>query len=248
MSHTMKATSLLALSAALTLGVASAARHAQAPLTANQAGPTTVTFWGDWGGEGQKQFEEMAARFNASQNKYKVQYVLQQDMITKFLTSQASGTAPDIMFWDRWRTALYAPKGVLQPINAFMAKDKVHTSGFYQQAINELSWKGNVYGLPLTVDARALFYNKKLLAAAGVKPPTNWNELEQAAIKLTKRDANGKLLVAGMALDDVGLFSMYLQQAGGRMVTSDGSKTAFNSPAGLAVLNFWDKLLNKDKV
>ena len=41
---------------------------------------------------------------------------------------------------------------------------------------------------------------------------------------------------------------MYLQQAGGHIVTTDGSKTAFNSPAGAKVLAYWDRLLNKDKV
>ena len=249
MSKTAKVMSVVALTAALTAGLASAGRPANAPAQAvNQAGPVNVTFWGDWGGEGQRQFTVMADAFNASQTKIKVTYVLVQDMITKFLTAQASGTSPDIMFWDRWRTALYAPKGVLQPINDFMTRDKVRSADFFQQALKELSWKNNVYGLPLTVDARALFYNKKMLAAAGVKPPTNWDELEQAAIKLTKRDASGKLQVAGLALDDVGLFGMYLQQAGGHIVTTDGSKTAFNSPAGAKVLAYWDRLLNKDKV
>src|SRR6476620_7635335 len=72
-----------------------------------------LTFWGDWGGEGQKQFETMADAFNKSQDKIRVKYVLQQDMITKFLTAATSGGSPDIMFWDRWRTDLYAPKNVL---------------------------------------------------------------------------------------------------------------------------------------
>ena len=85
-----------------------------------------------------------------------------------------------------------------------------------------------VYGLPLTVDARALFYNKKLLQAAGVQPPKTWAELRAAAIKMTKRDSSGKLLVSGFALDDVGLFSMWIKQAGGSMLTADGTKTAFN--------------------
>jgi multiple sugar transport system substrate-binding protein len=99
----------------------------------------------------------------------------------------------------------------------------------------------------MTVDARALFYNKKLFKDAGLTPPTNWSELEQAAIKLTKWNGN-KLEQAGFSLQDPGLFSMYLQQAGGQMLTPDGSKTAFNNPQGMDVLNFWDKLLNQDKV
>ena len=189
----------------------------------------------------------MVSDFNASHPNIHVNYVVVNDPVTKFLTASTSGQAPDVMIWDRNGTALYAPKGVLEPIDAYMAKDGVTADSFYTEAMREMTYNGKTYGLPMTVDARALFYNKKLLAAAGVTPPTNWDELEQDAIKLTKWDGN-KLQVAGFSLSDPGLFSMYLMQAGGQMLSDDNSKTAFNSPAGLAVLNYWDKLINTDKV
>ncbi|HEX7056426.1 MAG TPA: extracellular solute-binding protein, partial [Bacilli bacterium] len=176
--------------------------------------PVELTFWGDWGGEGQKQFETMVDAFNKSQDRIRVKYVLQQDMITKFLTAATSGGSPDILFWDRWRTALYAPKHVLHPIDELMQRDGINAADYYEQSLKELSYNGKLYGLPLTVDARALFYNKKLLDQAGVKPPTSWDELEAAAKKLTKWNGD-KLEVAGFSLNDVGLFNMYLQQAGG---------------------------------
>lgn len=215
--------------------------------TPAQVKPVELTFWGDWGGDGQKNFETMVDGFNKSQNKIHVTYVLTQDMITKFLTAASGGGSPDIMFWDRWRTALYAPKGVLAPIDEFMAKDSISRADYYDEALKELSYGGKLYGLPLTVDARALFYNKKLLAAKGLKPPTTWDELEADAKALTEWDGN-KLVRAGFSLQDVGLFNMYLQQAGGQMLTADGTKTSFNTDAGLTVLNYWDKLLNQDKV
>ncbi|CAH0122324.1 MULTISPECIES: ABC transporter substrate-binding protein [unclassified Paenibacillus] len=209
--------------------------------------PVELTFWGDWGGEGQKQFETMVDAFNESQDKIRVKYVLQQDMITKFLTATTSGGSPDVLFWDRWRTSLYAPKNVLHPINEYMERDGLSQDDFYSEALKELTYEDNIYGLPLTVDARALFYNKKILSEAGVEPPTTWDELEQAAIKTTKWNGN-KLEVAGFSLADNGLFNMYLQQAGGQMLNEDGTKTNFNNEQGKAVLEFWDRLLNTDKV
>jgi len=213
-----------------------------------QSSPTEVVLWGDWSGEGEAQINTMVSAFNKSQDKVRVKYVVQQDIITKFLTAATSGTAPDLMIWDRFRTSLYAPKNVLYPLNDLIARDKVKTSDFYAEALQELSFGGKVYGLPLTVDARAIFYNKKLFKDAKLQPPKTWEQLRAAAIKLTKRDASGKLLVSGFALDDVGLFNMWLQQAGGSMVSSDQTKTAFNSEAGMQVLEFWNTLLNKDKV
>ncbi|WP_308637562.1 ABC transporter substrate-binding protein [Paenibacillus silvisoli] len=215
---------------------------------ASSSEPVELTFWGDWGGEGQKQFETMVDAFNKSQDKIRVKYVLQQDMITKFLTAATSGGSPDILFWDRWRTSLYAPKNVLHPVDEFMAKDGLNKDDFYGEALKELSYQDKLYGLPLTVDARALFYNKKILTDAGVnQPPTTWDELEQAAIKTTKWNGN-KLEVAGFSLGDNGLFNMYLQQAGGQMMSEDGTKTNFNNDQGKAVLEYWDRMLNQDKV
>ncbi|KGE17404.1 ABC transporter substrate-binding protein [Paenibacillus wynnii] len=212
----------------------------------NSGKKTELTFWGDWGGEGQKQFETMVNAFNKSQDKIHVKYVLQQDMITKFLTAATNGGSPDVLFWDRWRTSLYAPKNVLHPVDEYLTRDGISKDDFYSESLTELSYDNKLYGLPLTVDARALFYNKKLLDEAGLQPPTTWDELEAAAAKLTKWNGN-KLEVAGFSMGDLGLFNMYLQQAGGSMLTEDG-KTNFNNEQGKQVLEFWDRLMNKEKV
>lgn len=206
-----------------------------------------LTFWGDWGGEGEKQFNTMVDAFNKTHPNIQVKYVVVQDMLTKFLTASTSGQAPDIMFWDRWRTSLYGPKNVLQPIDEFMAQDNVSRDDFYSEALKEMTYDGKLYGLPITVDARALFYNKKLLDEAGVQPPTTWAELEAAAQKLTKWEGD-KLVTAGLSLQDAGLFNMYLQQAGGSMLSEDGTATNFNTPEGKAVLEYWDRMLHESKV
>ena len=218
---------------------------AAAPTTSTAV--TEVTFWADWSGDREGPIDQMVSDFNATHPNIHVTYVVVNDPVTKFLTASASGQAPDVMIWDRNGTALYAPKGVLEPIDSYMAKDGVTADSFYAEAMREMTYGGKTYGLPMTVDARALFYNKTLLDAAGVTPPTNWDELEQDAIKLTKWNGD-KLQVAGFSLSDPGLFSMYLMQAGGQMLSDDNTKTAFNSPAGLEVLNYWNKLINTDKV
>ncbi|NBE98896.1 ABC transporter substrate-binding protein [Nonomuraea sp. KC401] len=201
-----------------------------------------LTFWGDWSGEGEQQFRTMTDAFNKTHPGIRVEYVVQEDMLTKFLTASTSGQAPDVMFWDRWRTATYAPKNVLEPLDERMKKDGIDRERFYGEAVRELSHDGKVYGLPLTVDARALFYNKTHLKEAGVEPPRTWADLEEAAIKLTRREG-GKLIRAGLSMDDVGLFSMYLHQAGGQMVTDDCSRTTFNSPQGTQALDLWGRMV-----
>jgi multiple sugar transport system substrate-binding protein len=215
--------------------------------TARADNVVTITYMHDWPGQGEIQFNYMINLFNKTHPNIQVKPIVTQDATTKFLTDYASGQAPDLLWWDRWKTALYAPKGVFQPIDAYMKQDHISPKLFYGQALKELTWNHHLYGLPATVDARVLFYNKTLLAQAHVKPPRTWAELEKAAIKLTVWNGD-KLVRSGFSLQDPGLFNMYLQQAGGHMVTKDGQHTDFNNKTGLTVLNFWNRLLNKDRV
>lgn len=207
-----------------------------------------LTLWGDWTGEGENQMNTMVTAFNESQDRITVTYIPTQDIMTRFLTASTSGESPDVIVWDRFRTALYAPRNVLLPINDYMEADGLTSDMFFTEAIRELSVGETIYGLPLTVDARALYYNKALLEAAGIEPPTTWEELRDAAIALTQRADDGTLEVSGFSLSDVGLFNMYLQQAGGTMLSEDGTATNFNNEAGLSVLSYWDQLINEDGV
>ena len=206
-------------------------------------GPEPVVMWGSWSGDQVAQLEAQAARFNESQDDYEVSYVPQELVEEKLLTALAGGQVPDIVLWDRYQTSLYAPKGALASIDDFVAEDSVDTSVFYEPALGEMEVDDKLYGLPLLVDNRSLVFNKTLLDEAGVAAPTNWDELRTAAEALTERDG-GKLLQSGFDLSDPGLFSMYLAQAGGELLNDDETKTAFNSPEGLEVLEFWQGLLD----
>lgn len=208
---------------------------------------TTITFWGDWTGEGAKQFEHMLDLFNESQDEIEVEYVIEEELITKFMTGITSGQVPDLMLWDRWRTSVYAPRGVLHPIDELMEKDNISEDDFFGEALKELSYGDDLYGLPLTVDTRALFYNKDHFEEAGLEPPTTWEELRHSAKELTRYNGN-KLDRAGFSFSDVGLFSMWIQQAGGDMLTDDLSQSAFNSEEGLEVLELWDQMIYEDEV
>ena len=114
-----------------------------------RAAATQVTFWGDWTGEGETQIKTMVDAFNKSQADIQVNYVPTQDIVTKFLTAATSGSAPDLLIWDRFRTALYAPKGVLLPIDDFMTASKLDKADFYSEALRELTYDGKLYGLPI---------------------------------------------------------------------------------------------------
>lgn len=115
------------------------------------------------------------------------------------LEALASGKGPDIfLIHNSWVPSYLdriepAPK----PIMSQQEVEATFTDVVAQDFVHE----GSVYGLPLSVDSLALYYNKDLFNAAGItQPPKTWLELEEAARKLTILDANGTIAQAGVAL------------------------------------------------
>ena len=112
------------------------------------------------------------------------------------------------------------------------------------QASPDVAPTEEIFGLPLSVDTMALYYNKELLNAAGIaEPPATWDAFQAAVIKLTVVDADGKVTQSGAALgttDNVersaDLLSLLMLQNGTVMTT--GNAVTFNqipkgTPEGL---------------
>ncbi|MBI5077606.1 extracellular solute-binding protein [Candidatus Falkowbacteria bacterium] len=76
-----------------------------------------------------------------------------------------------------------------------LSKDNVNETDPSKQAVK-------IWGLPLNVDTLLLFYNKDLLANAGIaEPPKNWTEFQDQVAKITKVDKEtGDILVAGAGI------------------------------------------------
>lgn len=55
-----------------------------------------------------------------------------------------------------------------------------------------------VFGLPMSVDTMALYYNKDILNAVNIaQPPMSWDQFQQQVQKIAKVDDTGKILRAG---------------------------------------------------
>lgn len=215
-------------------------------------GKTELIMWGGWSGDSIAQFQQMLDAYNATQDKVHITYQYVDGVEQKLLTAIAGGDTCDVVLWDRFNTSSYAPKGALLALDEMVAADKVDLTKFFAPAVDELTYDGKLYGLPTMVDARVLFCNIDLLKEAGIDYTAikDWDSLRAAAVAATKRDDKGALVQSGYVMNDVGLFSAYLYQAGGKLIddTTTPPTVAFNNEAGLAVLNFWDQMLNKDKV
>jgi len=115
-------------------------------------------------------------------------------------STTSSEPAPDIFrIHNTWIPKYY--KYLYALPSTIMTKEKYATT-FYPTATADLTAKdGNIYAMPLEIDGLVIFYNKQLLATAGVTtPPTDWDSFVELAQKLTKKSSTGKITQAGLAM------------------------------------------------
>ena len=94
--------------------------------------------------------------------------------------------------------AQYCTSGLWQDLTPYMKRDNVKISDFAPPAISYTNFGGKQCALPSLTDAYGLYYNKDLLAKAGItSPPKTMTELMDDAKKLTVRNPDGSIKVAG---------------------------------------------------
>src|SRR5437016_11428032 len=109
-------------------------------------------------------------------------------------------------------------------------------------------YQGTLYGFPILSSARAFFYNKDLLARAGVgAPPKTWDEFVKAAQRV---QALGKGTI-GYALplgpeEAQAEWSIWMWNNGGDW--KSGDQWTINSDKNLQTLQFLSDLANKHRV
>jgi multiple sugar transport system substrate-binding protein len=160
------------------------------------------------------------------------------DYDTKLNAEVVAGTAQDIFFVLDFNE--YVRRGVLLDLTPYVEKyhaqpllDKI-----YPELIKAHTLKGHLYGLPNNLCTDALFYNPTLFDREKMPYPTadwTWNDLLAAAQRLTKRDAQGRLVQSGLTPCAMPEWVLWNR---GRFWTPDGSRCIVNSPEALEALQF----------
>jgi multiple sugar transport system substrate-binding protein len=96
-------------------------------------------------------------------------------------TKIQAGEAPDI--YNGGPFAGFVGDDLLYPVKDVVSDDTY--SDFQDSFLKNAEVDGTAYALPLIASARALFVNNALLEQAGVEAPTTWDELLDAATKVS---------------------------------------------------------------
>jgi multiple sugar transport system substrate-binding protein len=185
---------------------ASGGNQSAPPLAGCNSGTTQVLFWTSHTPPDTTSMQHMVDAYNKQSNSYCVKMVAvpgSETDIAKLTTAVRGGTGPDVYELDRFTVAERAAAGVLTDLTPYGAANE--SSNYLDFAWKEAIFKGKPYALPFDTDARALFYNKDLMQAAGVDPsqldiskgaPTI-DTVRTIASKLNKKDSSGKYTTIG---------------------------------------------------
>jgi multiple sugar transport system substrate-binding protein len=169
-----------------------------------QSGATEVKFWTEHTPPASDTMAKIVESFNQANPDICVKMTIvpgSETNITKLLTSIRGGAAPDVYLADRFTVPQRAAEGVLAEL-----PEAGGLKGQYLEfAWNETQFQGKTYALPFDTDARALFYNRDMIKAAGEDPskldiangPPTIAEVLAIADKITKEDASGNYEVMG---------------------------------------------------
>jgi multiple sugar transport system substrate-binding protein len=165
--------------------------------------PVTLTMWHLWSGEEGQPFQHALQGFKDKYPwitiKQEVQPNTDDDTFDpNLLKAINGGDAPDVaMPFGPDYVGQYCSSGLWEDLSPYMKADGMSVNDFAPAAITYTNYGGNQCALPSLTDSYGLYYNKDILAKAGISPPKTMDELMEDAKKLTVRNPDGTIKVAG---------------------------------------------------
>lgn len=205
-----------------------------------------LDLWHKWGnGHEREVLEQLIRKFESENPGIKITQTPVSDN-TKFLSAISAGNPPDIIDLDTTTMiGEWANKGVLMPLDDWIARDKIDKDAFIPASWKAVTYEDKVYAMPFVAFNEGLLYNKEMFKQAGLDPehpPETLEHLVEYAGKLTQVDADGNIQQMGFLPTwpashlQTGLAWMY----GGEFYDAGENKITANDP-GIAEALAWER-------
>lgn len=228
-----------------------AATAALMSMTALAAAAETATIWAR--SDSSTFMPKIVEAFNKShENQIKLDIIPTGELVQKYATSAAGGTAPDGLSLDLIYTPAFAAAGQLEDITDW-AKSLPYYKDLSPAHVKTGTYKDKIYGLPYSADSSVLIWNKKLFKQAGLDPekgPTNWAEIEADAEKVNALggDIKGFYFSGACPGCNIFTFAPLVWASGGSILSDDGSKATLNDPKLREAIDFYRDMVKKGLV
>lgn len=164
--------------------------------------------------------------------------VVAADLAQQLSQGFAADDPPDVFYLGTEFFSGYAANGSLYPY----VEELENAGEFFPTLLDSFTFDGTQYCAPKDFSTLGLVINTDAWEAAGLTDddvPTTWEELESVAATLTTDGQVG--LSFGPEWQRIGTF---MAQAGGGLVSEDGTEAIADSPENLEALTFVEGLLS----
>ncbi|MEO3755147.1 sugar ABC transporter substrate-binding protein [Streptomyces sp. B6B3] len=231
--------------AAVTLATTAACGDDGTSAGAEGDGTGTIEFWDNNAGARTEVWERIIADFEAANPDIDVKYVGVPitEVQSKYDTAVQAGGAslPDVGLVSTSFLANLAVQGVLDPVNNRLADSPLDGQlmpAFTEAVQATTNEDDTMYTVPLSANQGILWYRQDLFEAAGLEPPTTWENFYAAAEALTDRDAGefGFTIRGGPGSIAQALDAMYSQSGITDFWNEERTETTVNDPANVEAL------------
>jgi len=242
--HLKRRSILAAMAAAPLAGAASAAGFDWKRFNGTQLRfMVSIHPWTEWA---QKQLAALEADTGI---KLTIELLYEDQLRQKLpLTLRSDPGAVDGFFTlPSWDGAAFSRARWYAPLEPLIASDLTapdwDLADFFPNILNIHRQNGQLHGIPISTEVQALFYNKEILAAKGVAPPTTLETLMAAAKALNDPGGN----VAGYVTRGDGVQALYtfapiLFAYGGRWLDDKGKPELASAPF-INALKYYSEIL-----
>jgi len=189
--------------------------------------------------------DEMVGEFEKKNPDIKVEWENwpYKDAYEKYVTVAKAGTPPECGYAYAIMLPEFVERGVLVPVENYISNDL--KEDFFQPLLRRASYKGTLWALPAWFSTNLITYRKNLLNKYGFEVPDTPEEVIELAKKMhNPPEMYGAVFPAGQSPTyAVRWFATQLWGRGGKFLTEDKRKAAFNSEAGVEALEYLTDLV-----
>ena len=213
-----------------------------------QSHETEITLWSMWSGQEERNFERILRLYERTHPGIRIRNLGAVSDDTKTVRALVAGAPPDFFtLANPAYLGVLARNHAIRPLDdLFQPSSHLREADFVPASLRLCRYQGKLYGMPFLIDDLALLWNKQAFREAGLdpeQPPRTLEQLAEYAVKLTKRDAEGRITRLGLRPPG-DLYALYFFYGGTLLDLSTGRVTA-DHPGNVAGLTWYCDLVKR---
>lgn len=161
--------------------------------------------------------------------------------IQQFLSSVAAGDVPDLIYASRNQIGSLAARGAIVPLTDCIDGEGIDTSEYREQALAQVTFDDEVYGIPEFNQVQLTMANADLLEEAGVSlEDVNGSDPEAmaAAAEALVQRSGSDLQTIGVDSKLPEFFPLWAKARGVDLLSEDGRTANLDDPAAIEALEW----------